>query len=280
MLSLDSAGRVRGVLTGVREGARIQCGIPESPRLVLDPAPEAAADIADGLIALGAEWMTLYSWERFEGLRARGFHEKEQAGVVLLDLTKGPDALFAGFEMPRAIRTAIRAGIAIREATDEDLPEYHRMRLAWSEAKRLPCEDLEQLRRLFALRGNRLLLLAFHENKMAAGTVLRFLPRGVVEYAANTSWPEYRNMRPNDLLMWKCIEWASQEGFPLYSMGGSHQFLRKFGGVMIPAFRYQLDRTLLRRHQWKTATAEHVRGLFQSLPESWRTRIKRVAGNE
>ncbi len=271
-------GRVQGVLTGLHESSRIICGLAESPRLILHPDADgaAAADIAEGLCTLGGELITLYTWEQSPGLRAQGYQEIEQAGVVLIDLTKGPEALFAELETPRAIRTATRAGFDIRESRPEDLPDYHRMRAAWSKAKGLPCEDLDQLQRLFALRENRLLLVATHEGKLAAGSVLRFTEGGVVEYAANTSWPEYRNSRPNDLLMWKGIEWASQNGFPVYSMGGCHQFLRKFGGSIIPTFRYRLDRTFLRRHDLKAAATEKSRALFRSLPGTWQEKIKRV----
>jgi CelD/BcsL family acetyltransferase involved in cellulose biosynthesis len=139
------------------------------------------------------------------------------------------------------------------------------MRSAWSEQKGLPCESLDVFQQLFRLRNNRRLLVAFHEGKVVAGSVLRFLQGSLVEYAANSSWPEARRLRPNDLLQWKAIEWACRQGFRYYSLGGSDHFHKKFGGTVVPTYRYRLDRTWLRRHVRKDELVEYAHKLYHRL---------------
>jgi hypothetical protein len=271
---------VTGVLTGVRESGQVTSGLGPRPQMSLDKSrneAETTDSLVAGLLSAAgaADLITVYTWGKSERLVARGFTEHTEPGVVLLDLSKGVDALFAGCLDRSSIRAATRFGVDVREATDEDIIEYYRIRSAWSEQKGLPCDSLEVCQQLFRLRNNRRLLVAFHEGKVVAGSVLRFLQGSLVEYAANSSWPEARRLRPNDLLQWKAIEWACRQGFRYYSMGGSSHFHKKFGGTVVPTYRYRLDRTLLRRHDRKDELIEYARKLYHRLPNSVRSKIRR-----
>jgi len=280
-IETEPSGRtaVTGVATGYDDGAQIHCGLNVSPQIAFDGSrsqPETAASLIDGLLSIGrkAQLISAYTWEKCPAFAARGFRERPDMGTVVVDLSKGPEAVFAGFESKRAIRAALRAGVTVREASDEDIDEYYPILAEWSRRKGQPCGSLEHYRQLFRLRANRRLFVAFHEGKMAGGSVIRFLPGGIVEYAANSSRPEFQNLRPNDLLMWTAIEWACKQGYRTYSMGGTHQFLRKFGGAIAPIYRYRMDRTWLRRHDRRETAAAAAYGLFQRLPERWRDRVK------
>ena len=121
----------------------------------------------------------------------------------------------------------------VREAVDaSDIDAYLRIREGWARRKQLPAPDMEQTRLMFALRNVRRLFVATYNGEIVAGSVVRFLPEGIVEYAANSSVPEKMVLKPNDVLQWRIIEWACANGFKQYSLGGSHLFLRKFGGVV------------------------------------------------
>src|SRR5262249_28676300 len=92
--------------------------------------------------------------------------------------------------------------------------------------------------------------------------VIRFSPRGIMEYAANSSLESSLRLRPNDLLHWRAIEWGCTEGMTRYNLGGAHLFLRKFGGELVPTIRYRLDMSLFRQHaigDWIADKAEMIR---------------------
>ena len=109
---------------------------------------------------------------------------------------------------------------------------------------------------------------------IVAGITLRFTPGGIIEYAANCSIKEDQKLKPNDVLHWRVIEWACKEGFTLYSLGGAHLFLRKFGGALLTTYRYRLDRTLLRRHELKEKVIDSSLKSYQLLPAP----VKKVFG--
>ena len=283
ILALDGGSggspAVAAALTGQEEGRRLICGLPVRPQIAIaetgDPE-KALQSLRDGLTTLGerAELITVHTWEKCAVLAGCGFRERRQPGVVLLDLSKGADALFKDFDDRAAIRSAIRAGVEVREAAGEDVAEFFGILAAWCRQKNTPCPPAAFFDQLFQLRSNRRLFLAFHQGKMIAGSVFRFLPGSLVEYSANSSRPEYQRLRPNDLLQWTAIQWACAEGFRYFSMGGTHHFLTKFGGKVVPTYEYRLDKTLLRRHDLRDAAVEFARTGFQRLPASLRSRIR------
>ena len=126
---------------------------------------------------------------------------------------------------------------------------------------------------MFALRNVRRLFVATYNGEIVAGSVVRFLPEGIVEYAANSSVPEKMVLKPNDVLQWRIIEWACANGFKQYSLGGSHLFLRKFGGVVHDVYSYQLDRTFLRRHDLRRQARQLARRAFTVLPPGLQKRL-------
>jgi CelD/BcsL family acetyltransferase involved in cellulose biosynthesis len=73
-------------------------------------------------------------------------------------------------------------------------------------------------------------------------------------------------LRPNDLLIWRTIEWACQQGFTKYCLGGAHSFLRKSGGSIVPICRYRLDRTFLHRRDLKENIRARARSLMDGAP--------------
>ena len=80
--------------------------------------------------------------------------------------------------------------------------------------------------------------------------------------------------------MWKAIEWACQEGFSHYSMGGSHVFLQRFGGQIIATHRYKLDRTFLKTHEKKEQFRNLAIKTYKLLPDSTRQKLKEVLGRK
>jgi hypothetical protein len=69
--------------------------------------------------------------------------------------------------------------------------------------------------------------------------------------AANSSLDEIMNLKPNDLMQWRGIQWTCAQGLRRHSLGGAHEFLLRFGGAVVPIVRYRTDRTLFLRHDLK-----------------------------
>lgn len=246
---------VTGVVTGCHEAAHVQLGLSVRPQIALskraDPA-RVIANLVAGIFveAKSADLVDLFVWSDFETLVNSRFRKRRYEGVVMLDLSRGPDPLFRKFSenKRRNIKRAIKCGISVEAATSPDeISAYYAVYAHWSRRKALPVLTEEEFQETFALTNNRLLLLARYKDQIIAGLVIRFFPGGIMEYAANSSLENKLHLRPNDLLHWRAIEWGYQQGLIRYSLGGTHLFLRKFGGSLVSTTRCRLDLSMLRR---------------------------------
>jgi hypothetical protein len=268
-------GRVTGVLTGLDEGKQVTCGLPGRPQVLIDPTTEArttAAALAEALVSEfpRARLITACSWSsalapEFE---RRHFHVRELKTIVVLDLRLGAEALFQSFHdgRKRNIRTAIRRGVGVSEVnTAQDLADYWDVYCAWLKTPRKTIHsdrNFDKAEEVHRLRATHRRFLARAKGKAIAATTVRFFPGGLIEYSANCSLDEFNGLRPNDLLIWRTIQWACDHGFSRYSLGASHPFLQRCGGAIVPIYRYRLDRTFLQRVEMQErATAMGVRVL-------------------
>jgi lipid II:glycine glycyltransferase (peptidoglycan interpeptide bridge formation enzyme) len=169
----------------------------------------------------------------------QGYRELALEGDVVLDLRPGAKFIFDHFPLNRRrdIRKAMRSGIEVSEAN-------HRR------------------------------FLARYKGEVIAACGVRFYPGGLVEYANNCSRDEFLRLCPNDLLVWRMIEWACENKFPALSMGGAHPFLRKWGTTVVPVHRYRLDRTFLHRVELREEAMAQIRQLIHRLPPPLQTTLK------
>lgn len=269
VLSIDDQ-EVTGVITGINDGNLVQSGLSVRPQIALSRHADrtgAMANLMAGLLveAEAAKLVDLFLWPDIGALAGPRFHRRPYDGVVMLDLSQGPDALFRKFSENRRsnIKKAIKYGVSVEPASSRDeIAAYYAICVAWSRRKGLPIAAPEQFQQTFALTDNRLLLLARHQGNIIAGLVIRYLTHGVMEYAANSSLESALRLRPNDLLHWRAIEWGWREGITKYSLGGTHLFLRKFGGEIVPTTRLRLDLSLLHRFtigDWIADQAQRAR---------------------
>lgn len=282
---------VAGVLTGFHEGSAVTCGLPTRPQIQLDPAANQAAVLSVLALGLereaqGAHLVSVYSWEwlPLPMLLDLRYRSRTLTGNPVLDLTRGADALLRQCDGKRrnCIRYAMRHGVEVSPAeTPQDYRDFYRIYAEWCAVKNTQCYSFETEDLAYRTTScNRRLFVARHEGKIIAGSVFRFVAGGLIEYSRNSSLPEYQSLKPNDLLVWRAIEWACEQGFPLLSMGGSHRFLREFGGSIIPIIRYRLDRTLLRRHDRREQVTDAARGYIAKLPPALEAKIRRWVGKE
>jgi hypothetical protein len=285
--------RIIGVLTGIHQGDEVISGLPSRPQINLDQRADVlrATDIlAEGLLeeAGRANLITVYSWAStpLPGFQHLGFGVRELEGNVVLDLNAGAQALFDLFAKNRRrdVRLAIRNGIEVSEATSaRDLQAYWEVYSTWRKTERKQIhhnQTFANIENTHNLRGNHRRFLARYQGKVIAASGLRFYSGGLIEYSTNCSLDEFIKLVPNDLLVWRSIEWACQQGFKRYSLGGAHPFLRKWGGVVIPIHRYRLDRSLFRRHDLKENLATTARNLVRRMPPSVQGRVRKALGKQ
>ncbi len=285
--------KIVGALTGTFTDKKIVCGLEVRPQVTIAKNADQksiAAAFVEALLKLaenGAELITLNCADTIDGLAEAGFSVKKAEGtheVIMLDLSAGKDAVFKGFSQTRRadLRKAMRENqVQISELeTLDELAELYKIHVAWSEKKGNQPNDWATMQRIWAMKDYRRIFIAKHDGVIIAGSYFRFYEKAFMEYAANNSLPEYQRLRPNDLLVWRSIEWACDNEIPLYSMGGSHLFLRRFGGFPVAGFRYQLDRTFLGKHSKKEAMTDFAVKTYQSLPEETRQKIKRIFGKD
>ena len=287
-------GAIVGVLTGLKEGNRVTSGLQSRPQICVDKTVDfdaALRSLAQGLLAEGsaANLITVYSWSSLSlhSFESNHFRRRELEGDVVLDLTEGPEALFKQFHASRRknIRHGIRIGIEVLPAkTLEDAEAFYRVHARWHQTKRKKIVTPQLAWDVFSQRffqsSNFIFMLAHYSGKVIAGITLRFYPGGLVEFSNHSSLDDFLHLKPNDLLQWKCIEWAYREGFRRCSLGGAHTFHRRFGGTVIPISRYRLDRTFLRRHDHCEAALDLTRNGFRKLPRPLQKAIRRITGKE
>lgn len=268
---LSLAGeQVTGVLTGIHHGDHVQSGLSVRPQVAFSrnaDRADAMRSLIAGLLqeAKSAKLVDLFVWSQMAELIDARFHKRPYEGVVMMDLARDSEAIFRKFSTKRRtdIRRVIKSGVSVAPAeTSDDLSEFYAIHREWARRKGQQAIGEEEFRETFALKGNRRLLLARYEGQVIAGVVHRFFPGGVLEYAANHSLESALQLRPNDLLQWRAIEWGCAEGLTKYSLGGAHPFLRKFGGEVVPTTRCRLDLTTFRGYtvrDWLADTATKAR---------------------
>jgi hypothetical protein len=283
VLSLRN-GCVVGILSGVHEGRRVVSGLPSRPQVCLDATVDpdvAVRPLVAGLLAEAenAQVITVYSWAPLDGFPRHGFRFHQEEGVAVMDLSVGPDVLFRQLDRKRrnGIRYALRQGLEILQLSEpEHVREYYEIHLDWCGSKKIPPLPYEVMASAVSHKTIRRVFVARSAGKIIAGSSFRFTQGGLVEYAGNNSLREYQHLKPNELLVWHAINWASNEGFRWFSFGGAHRFLREFGGRLTQTYRYRKDLTFLHRYELRESVLAGGRELMHQLPESSQNLIRHV----
>jgi hypothetical protein len=272
--------KVTGVLTGLHNGKNVSSGLPSRPQISVDTAQNSDATLEtllEGLLteAASAELVNVYSWPSLQlsTFSARGFRSNELPGNVVLNLTLGADALFQQFskDCRRNIRFAEKNGVEVSEAQNkQDIIDAYQVYCAWRDTARKTVvgdqNTFEVFEKAVNLKNNRVLFLARVDGKIVAINRFRYCSGGLFESSGNSSLDEYTRLKPNNLLQWKGIQWACSHGLRRHSLGGSHPFLVRFGGTVVPIMQYRLDRTWLHRHELRSNVEKVGRRIARKLP--------------
>jgi len=281
-----SNGAVVGVLPAMHEGTKV------SSRRYVSLARNADATAASDALARGllveartAKLVTVDSWVPLECFHGYGFQRRSQQGIIVLDLNQGAKTLFKQLNTRRrnGIRRALLRNVSVFQPTSEqDVHAFYAVYSAWHGTKRKRIHgdklSIDTFLDRFRSNDNFQMFLAGVSGKIVAGITLRFSPGGLVEAANNSSLDSFLSHKPNDLLFWNAIEWACQKGFTRFSLGGSHRFLRQFGGQLYPVYRYQLDQTRLHYFDVRQALVDGAKGALRRMPTFVETTVRSLLG--
>ena len=156
----------------------------------------------------------------------------------------------------RAVRKAEAARVEVVEAQDMHfLDEYYEMcKQVYRGSGRPPHLSKKFYAaawQTLAWRGRIKALLAVHADEVLAGGIFLLYSK-TAYYLSGASHPQSRQLRPNNLLQWRFIEWAAGQGYGLYDMGGAvvpgiTRFKLSFGGEFLPYTRvYRANSALAR----------------------------------
>jgi hypothetical protein len=289
VLAENQGGEIVAAITGLHDQQNVIAGLFSRPQLAFRVGADrrkAAEALLAGLDELqgGKSCLTdIYSWSEIPLFSDRSLmreQSNEHTSVVILDLRQGPEAIFTGFSQTRRseIRKALKQSVVeVKELeTDGELAELYQIYVAWNERKGNVSDSIEKMRAAAGQRENRRIFIARSEGKVIAGSFYRFCGGGMVEYAANFSLPEYQSLRPNDLIGWHAIQWACGTDCRYFSMGGSHLFLRRFGGDVWTTYRYKRDQRALSLDGIKENAREIGSAAFRRLPVNVQAGVRRV----
>src|ERR1700739_674469 len=137
--------QVTGILSGIHSGDQVQSGLSVRPQVAFSRNADrtrAIANLVAGLIAeaKGAKLVDLFVWSDMAAFFDARFRQREYEGVVMLDLSRGPDALFRKFSENKRtnIKKAIKFGVTVEPATSQDeIAAYYAIYVDWSRRKGL-----------------------------------------------------------------------------------------------------------------------------------------------
>ena len=286
--AIDDSEKIVALATGVQKNGVVTCGLPSRPQLFFRKGvdrQEALRCVFDGVVKTwDPKFIQLVSWGEIDGIESLGFERMADSGnneVVLLDLSLGYEKLFKNFSSARrnGIRKAERFGVEIsRLEDDRDIDALYEIHVQWNQRKGNEPDDIESFRLGARQKDARAVFIAKYEGEVIAGSYFRFLNGGVIEYAGNNSFEEHQHLKPNELLLSHAIKWASTRELRIFSLGGAHPFLQRFGGEIARTSVYTSDRTFLKLHRRRQDLRSLRSGLIQSVGKKNKERIARLIG--
>ncbi len=195
----------------------------------------------------------------FEASQAYLFHQ--------LDLRPGEEELFGGFHktaVRQMIRRAEREGLQIQQGRSPAILKgfYHLMQLT-RRRFRLPPQPLSWFRHLIRNLGDALTIWTASCNGRPAAAILTlsFQDRAIYKYGCSDA--QFRNLGGTQILLWKAIQKARNEGVRVLDMGRTDE-----GNRGLAAFkeRWGAQRSKLVYYRCATsATAAQPAGWMQPL---------------
>lgn len=242
-----SEGEIAGILPLVEIRSRIMGdALTSLPGGICAVTPEASAALSgaanERARALGVDYFTLR--DTFDPV-APGFETVKQHAVFVLDVPADPDEVLDALpsNMRRYIRQGLKRGADVVSGT-ECLPEFYRMFARFCRDVGTPVFSREFIERVAdALQGHWMVVVV-RDGDTVIGGGFQVLLGDTVWGLWGGSWHESLDLRPNHLLVWECMRYASEHGLGYLNTGrsrvgsGQHRFKRQWGGEPSPLYQH------------------------------------------
>ena len=228
----DTAGTVQGTYSsylGFGTSLRVMRGPVvntenEEKLLLIENLLEALEDYGKRKRIIHAEILVPETWQLHEIFQKLGYSTAGRLNEYVVNLEKGKDELWRNIahNKRRNIKKAMKKGVEVVQSHNHgDLRAFYSMLeaaekrggfssypLSWFEAVWKVYEPIE-LSKVF---------LARWKGKSVSGVFVVVHGKTVYALAAG-SFTEGWKVRPNDVMHWKVMEWACQNGYSKYQMG-------------------------------------------------------------
>jgi peptidoglycan pentaglycine glycine transferase (the first glycine) len=161
-------------------------------------------------------------------LQSYGFipseHTNQPSCTMIIDLTPDIDTILANMHKRTRynIRYSARKGVKAHVGDESDLSVLYRLIQFTASRSGFPVRSLDYYKQewqALARQGLAKLFLAFYEGEVIAFRMLAAFG-GKAATLHSGSLSTHRELKPNELLMWKSIEWAKEQGCTSYDVWG------------------------------------------------------------
>lgn len=126
----------------------------------------------------------------------------------------------------RNIRKAQKVGVEVTLCGSlESVEDFYRLNLITRKRHGLPSQPFSFFRNIhqhIIKKKHGLLLVAQHQGKVIAGALcIQFGNKAMYKYAASDR--RYQHLRPNNLILWKAIEYYCRQGYDSFNLGKTEQ---------------------------------------------------------
>lgn len=163
------------------------------------------------------------SWQFQEVFHKMGYASAKIENEYVVNLEEGVQKLWekVNHNKRRNIKKAVKEGVEIVQSrSQEDLRTFYSMLQGSAERKGFSIQPPSWYEAVWKIYKPELskVFLAYWKGKSVSGVYI--VIHGKTVYALNAgSRTEGWEVRPNDILHWKVMEWASQNGYSKYGMG-------------------------------------------------------------
>jgi len=174
------------------------------------------------------------------GKHLKSFETKFDYYTFVINLNQSIENIWKSFDkkVRNSIRKAEKNNVKVVDGDKKDLEEFYKLYLNTMKKLGSPPHSFKFFDNVFKFCSDNVkLLFAEYENKKIAASIF-FSHKKKIYYWKNVSEEQYLYLRPNDLILFKMIEWGQKKNFESFDFGrsrmytGGFLFKKRWGGKM------------------------------------------------
>ncbi len=209
-----------------------------------------------------------------------GLQESRHWLTTLVDLSAGSEAVWRKLKNNAVgpVKQAQKLGVRVYAGErQEDMATFYQIFLENRRHLGIPCfppRFFQEIWEKLCQKGQGQLFIAEKAGQPLAGLIL-LLHKGTAIDGYAASRPSSRELRPNDLLVWRAIQWAAREGCQVFDFGADSPrqpsllaFKKKWRGVQQPMYHYYFyrDKNKIKVMDSSDEKYEVIRTIIRLLP--------------